>query len=74
MGIVQRDPNQLGNVRDYKWYRSGVDIPGTKEYWKGRSVSDENRPDACGYIYPDGDVPTLYDRFCSKKLGLLCEW
>ena len=74
VGIVQRDSSQVGQHRDYRWYKSGVDVPSTTDYWNLRDLNDPNEEEACGFIKTDASRSELRDDGCTQKRGVICEW
>ncbi len=79
LGIIERDPVQIGNRRDYKWLTSGLDIPSTDQFWENRYVSHTLTEGACGYIssYDTAHEAKFYDKPCSESTiitAFICEW
>lgn len=74
VGVVQRNPNQTGHRRDYKWLRSGVNILSSSEIWRSRYVSGEGATTACAVLRTQDQQSKLNDVYCTKLRGFICEW
>ena len=73
-GVVQRNPNQGGTRRDYKWLKSDVNADDTDFF--GRYV-DRDTEAACALLQPQAFNPNykLSDDDCANKFrGFICEW
>ena len=64
VGITQRDLLQKGQFREYKFYKSGVNIPSTNEHWANRFLPSYDYPEACGHIVLSTDNWQFYDEDC----------
>ena len=75
VGVIQRDPDQSGSYRDYKWLRSDVTIDRAMIF--GPYI-DGDAAAGCGLVQPyDDNNPDyrLHDDDCEMKYkGFLCEW
>ena len=74
VGIVQRDPNELGQFRQYKWLRSDVEVPNTTHYWWNRYLPSSSYPEACGHVHLGKDNSEFHDNDCAVGAGLICEY
>ena len=73
IGIAQRDVNQRGVHRDFKWVKSNEDIPSTSEYWENRVIPQSNL-EACGMFDLNGPNSKFHDSICSSPFKVICEW
>ena len=76
LGITQRDLQQRGAERDFKFYKSFVDVPSINDYWSNRYLPPEaDQSEACGYIWPSDYNSKFHDKRCEKaNQGFICEW
>ena len=74
VGITQRDLLQKGQFREYKFYKSGVNIPSTNEHWANRFLPSYDYPEACGHIVLSTDNWQFHDEDCIVNQGFICEW
>ena len=74
VGIRQRDMLQKGHYRDYKFYKSGIDVPNTNAYWANKYLPYYHDPEACGILVPLEVNSKFHDHLCTTSRGLVCEW
>ena len=76
LGIIQRDLQQRGTERDFKFYKSGIDIPSANEYWPNRYLPEwAEQSEGCGYIWPPDNTSRFHDKRCENaNQGFICEW
>ena len=72
IGITQRDANQRGRYREFKWMRSNRDIASTNQYWSNRYVPNPNGPEACGNFDLNGGSSRFHDLYCMQVLRFIC--
>ena len=52
VGIIQKDSQQRGEERDFKFYKSGIYVvPSTGEHWSNRYLpANAEHSEGCGYL------------------------
>ena len=76
LGIIQRDLQQRGGMRDFKFYISAIEVPSTNEYWSNRYLPENAiHSEGCGYIVPSDNNSKFHDKRCeNNNNGFICEW
>ena len=74
LGVVQRNPLDVDQFREYKWERSDVDVPSTEEMWANRYHPSESQAEICGYFMTTLVDSRLLDGSCSFARYFICEW
>ena len=65
LGIIQSDPQAVGQHRDYKWKRSDENVPNTWAIWANRYLPSKDQPEACGYFNTATVNSRLHDNRCT---------
>ena len=74
--IIQKDSQQRGEYRDFKFYKSGIYVPSKDDYWSNRYLpANAEHSEGCGYFVPSDVNSKFHDKRCENiNYGFICEW